>query len=698
MIQDQHAYQRAANAARVGLVFQSVLSVLLALLGLYAESPALHAATWYFFGGLPIWIILWVYYRQQELERIEAIEAEQLAAADAQTAAIFDEAGQQLQLARRRLENLRKYWLNLVSVLVAMYLVILGTVWLGTTYQGFQPPPALEPVVRDPIGPRRDYRPPPDLVEWIKPEARLEIVVVLLLVLGFVAFLVSRYVAGMTRVRQWELLRGGASYLMGNVVIAVLLLAAAGAAWLEYDKLFPAMALVVPTLMIALGMEIVLSFVLGIYRPRRPGEVVRPAFDSRILGWLTRPESIGKIIGEAINYQFGLEISRSWFYQLLGRALMPLILVAVFVLIALTSVVIVLPQEQAIITTFGGLRAKHAIVEPGLRLKWPWPISRAEKFDAYRVHQIVVGSSEGRIKADMPILWTNEHVEGEEQYLLTAPDQTDSVGLGQQVVAGELIGADLTVRYRVGDLGSFVQTSEDPARLLKAIAERCLNAYSAVHDVDWLLSQGRVKAGRELRRRIQAEADDLDLGLKIVFAGLTGVHPPQKSQVATKFHEKIAAIQEKQTAIENAKRKSIKILAQVAGSTEKAMIISKAIAKLNEVKAGGDEYQIHDQIIEVEKLIDQAGGKAAKLIQEAHAYRWDHAFTEQVNAMQTMSMHEAYRSAPKYFLARAHLMALAEGMKNRRKIITTQEDADIRIEMETPTADLSTLLSETQEQ
>src|SRR5690606_10798683 len=165
----------------------------------------------------------------------------------------------------------------------------------------------------------------------------IAVVSVVLIVLGFVAFLVARYVAGMTKVREWTLLRGGASYLMGAVLIAVLLLAGAVAAYFGNLGVLTVMALVIPGLMALLGLEIALGFVLGMYRPRRPGEINRPAFDSRVFGLLTRPESLGKIINETINYQFGFEISRSWFYRLIAKAITPLLVVGMLVLIGLTS-------------------------------------------------------------------------------------------------------------------------------------------------------------------------------------------------------------------------------------------------------------------------------------------------------------------------------------------------------------------------
>jgi hypothetical protein len=100
----------------------------------------------------------------------------------------------------------------------------------------------------------------------------------------------------------------------------MLIVAAAQA--LSTAELFPILAVAAPTVMILIGTEMLLSVIFGLYQPRRPGQRPRAAFDSRILGWLTHYESLGKIVGEAINYQFGFEVSDSWFYRLLARAVM----------------------------------------------------------------------------------------------------------------------------------------------------------------------------------------------------------------------------------------------------------------------------------------------------------------------------------------------------------------------------------------
>lgn len=664
MGQDQQTFQRAANAAGLGLLIQAAVAVGVALVGLWAESAALHAATWHLVGGLPIWIILWVVYHQHRLERIETLETEQLARTDAQAATIFDEAGQQLQLARRRLDNLYRYGLNIVSLLIAAYLLAVGGALAYVHYDAFRV----------------------ETLQVFNEQRSVAAAAILPLLAAFVAFLVARYVSGMTRVRQWTLLRGGASYLMGNAVVALLLTAAAGVTWLGNPILYVVLALVIPGFMVVLGVEMVLGFVLGIYRPRRPDQVVRPAFDSRILGWLTRPESIGKIIGEAVNYQFGFEISRSWFYGLLGKAITPLVIVGGLVLIGLSSLVIVAPHENAVIMTFGRF---ERVAPPGLAFKWPWPAGRAENYGVYRVHEIVVGSAAGHIKKNVAILWTTEHVHGRpEQYLLTAPTPfEDGAAGGGELTAGELVGADLTVKFRVDNLKAFVESAVEPARFLEAIAERCLNAYFVSKDIDTLLTAGRMVAGEVLRGQIQEQADAYGLGLEVVFAGLTGVHPPQKSEVAAKFHEQIDALLEKQSAIEDARKQTITTLAKVAGSRRKAKGISDAIGKLEALKRQlsdlrrADEYvgqvaqelvgRIAQQQVEIEKLLNEAGGEAAQLIYEARAYRWEHALNERARAMRTHSEYEAYRQAPQYYRARRFLLALTAGLKDRRKVIQT---------------------------
>jgi modulator of FtsH protease HflK len=708
MSHDQETYRRAANAALIGLATQVLLFILTSLTGLYAGAIGIRTLAWYYLGGLPIWITLWVIYNQHRLERVEALETEQLATQDAQAAALFEEAGQQLQIAQKRLDNLYKYALNTVSLLVSLYLLAVGFGMLRAAVVSYRvnykiETPAFFSDIAGLLSAGGGFT-----------GASAGAVAILAVVIGFLAFIVSRYLAGMTKVSEWRLLRGGAGYLVGNCVVTALLIVAAVLEALDLASLFPVLAIAAPAVMILLGAEMLLSFIFGFYQPKRPGQTPRPAFDSRILGWLTHYESLGKIVGEAINYQFGIEVSESWFYRLLANWFPRLIVAGLLILFALTSAVIVAPHQRAVITQWGRL-TEHSVADPGLHWKLPWPLGKAYKYDAQRIRKLTVGSSADHFNHGVAVLWTTEHTGGDEQYMVTAPstrvgEERDTV----EAAAAGLAGGLGVVMYRIADDGLIeysklaLDDKDYPAKLLKALAERRFNTYFATHDIDALLTTARAEAGEVLRGQVQADADAMNLGIEVVYFGLDTVHPPRDGDVAKKFQEQIDARQEKQTTIQEARRKAVAQLAQIAGSQEKALKIDQAIQdvvalqqSLESMRLSGNydrasADQIADRIarkkVDIEKLMDDAGGNATKLIYEARAYRWEHALSERARAMRTASRFFAYQQGPKYYMAREYLKTLADGLADRRKFILVGDHEPtpiIRFNAETTTADIS---------
>ncbi|MEX0741578.1 MAG: hypothetical protein WD079_02195, partial [Phycisphaeraceae bacterium] len=109
MNEDQQTYQRAASSALLGLGVQIVITIVLLVVSLWARQPALYGAMLYALGGLGIWICLWLVYQQHRLERIEALEAEQLAAQHGTDNSIFEVSADDLSVARRRLNSLYKW-------------------------------------------------------------------------------------------------------------------------------------------------------------------------------------------------------------------------------------------------------------------------------------------------------------------------------------------------------------------------------------------------------------------------------------------------------------------------------------------------------------------------------------------------------------------------------------------------------------
>ncbi len=710
MAQDQQSYRRAGNAALLGLCVQLLLSAVMAVVGLWAQSPALYAATWHFLGGLPLWVILFLIYKQHQIERAETLEVEQLSRSNAPTAALFETQADELRIARKRLDNLYQWGLNGVSLTLAVYLLSVGITLLVMGYRMIGSPL----FVTRALGDRADGNP--------------GLLMAFMAGIAFVAFIVGRYAAGMTVQKEWQLLRSGAGYLMGLVLVSLLILAGAGFALFGNPSIMAWVGLVVPGLMTLLGLEIVLSFLSGAYRPRKPGEIPRPAFDSRLLGWLTKPEGLAKIVNETINYQFGFEISRSWFYMLMSRSITPLLASGLGILILISSMVIVEPQQQAVITTFGAMRGEP--VGPGLHLKWPWPIGSVQRYDVGRIQVARVGSYQ-KLKENTAILWTNVHVDGKEEYLITAPTvreqvRSDAGNTAPSAAAGStpavsLVAAEVQVHYQITDLAGFVTCAQNPDQLVSALADRAVTEYFVTKDLDTLIGRGRLEAGQFMRQVIQEQADAMKLGVQVVYVGVVGVHPPRGGEsadggegvaVAAAFHEQVGAIQEKETTIWKAKQERIQTLAQVAGSEEMALQIRDAVLALEKLREQVESQknrpagEVGTRLIElnaavaaqeaqIEALLVAAPGRASQIIYEARAQRWETGIAERSKAQAFPALVAAYQQAPQYFKGRAYLDALAEGLAKPRKYIV-HDDAQVpgvhRIDLKDATSTLEGFL------
>ncbi|MEM6391184.1 MAG: SPFH domain-containing protein [Planctomycetota bacterium] len=683
---DSLTYRRAALAAGAGLATQIGIGVYVALSGIFASSLALNAAAWHAFGGIALWISLWVLYHQHKLERLEALEAEQLAASDQQAAKLFDEAGQQLALARTRLEKLYRFGLNIVAVFIAVYLLAAGLALLVGNLNLIPPREPGDPLNLEALQ-----------TAALDPNANLGILLALFAFQSLVAFLVARAVAGMTKVEAWQMLRGGAAYLMGCLAIALALLAATVLEFAGVSGMFGVLALVIPGFMALLGVEILLSFVFGLYRPRKPGEIPRAAFDSRILGFLTRPESLSKIVAETLRYQFGIDFSSSWLYQLLGRALVPLIAFAAAILLGLSCLVFVQPDQQAVITHFG---KNPRPAYPGLNFKAPWPIGRAKAYPVYAVQQTIVGIPPESLNTTEPILWASELNTDTQTYTVIAPsrieaadedssdfdfipaatqagDNPDAIDADDQAILGEYAVLGIAVRWQINpdyDLGlsRYINAAGKPLDIVESVAAQKLSAYAATRSIDQLLAVDREAAGEALRTALNEELGPngpYDLGIQVLSVGFVTAQPPAQGEVATKFQEQAAALQERNTEVERARAEESKTLAEVAGSRAQALAINEAILELNRLSTdpAADAEAKANQRQRVEALVASAGGEAFRLIAEARAARTRLILDAEARSATFPAQVAAYNAAPAYYLQRLKYRTLGSSLSPGRK-------------------------------
>lgn len=698
--------RRARNVALAGLVFQVLLSVFLIVLWSYSQSQSVLAVARLSMAGILIWVALLLVYHQRKLVQDEDFETEQLRRERASLGgeALFDTEGERLLLARRRLHWMYRWILPIFTVIIFGALLASGL--LGWSW-GF----------------RESFRSQnwPEVVN-----VQNGLLIAFIGGAAFLSFLLSRYVVGMARHAEWKMLRAGSSYLMGTT-LSLVATAAVLAVRVVSGNPVPehVLAFVLRILMLVLAAEFALNFVLDFYRPRSPGEEPRPSFDSRFLGLFSEPGGIARSIADAVNYQFGFDVSSTWFYQLLQRSVVPLIAFAVLTLFAASCLVFVGTGEEAVIEHFG--EPKHVkmvngepkvqTVGPGLHLKWPWPIDVAHKVAVNQIHELKVGVVEagaGESEKEELILWTNKHSrEPHLVVLLATPELVEHINrnekesetqpaadAGPAVAAADesaetqpaerreakavpvsILRVAGTIQYKIQDAWAWLTRYEEPQKMLEAIANREIVRHCASANVMGLMGSDRSRIERAIWDSIQESSDRVGLGVEIKFFGLQGVHPPQ--DLAEDFQKVIGAEHEKIASINSAWADANKKLTEAAGDVRKARALVEAIATMNflehsptaleaEREAARDKVRVLF-FGNADEQIRPIGGQAAVRLAAARSRRWQLENEAAAQATEFEQDIATMRAAPNVFKMRKYLETLASSMENARKYIIASQ-------------------------
>lgn len=640
---DPISYQRAASVALFGLVCHILFTLGMLLFGIYQRDPAAQSGAYAMIPGLVVWFALVLIFFQHKLERVEAMEAEAYAASDAARSRVFEEAGADVRVQASRLAWMHKWFLPVVSLLIGAGYVLVGVIGLPRHLS------ALSQAGTDPTQ-----------SGWL---------IAVGLGIAIVAFIFARFVAGMAKEKVWDLLHGGAGAAVSAALIGAMLALAhflasetiGNAGLLKYlPTVFSVYAL-------ALGAEVFLNFVLNLYRPRKRGEYLRPAFDSRVLAFAAAPDRLADSISEAINYQFGYNVSSTWFYRLVSRSIFSLAVLGLGVLWLLSAFAIVQPNERAVLLKRGKLVGEHG---PGLIIKEPWPLGSVRTYPASQVNEFTIGGGTNLQDTGRgPILWTDKAA-SDQQYLFVRSSTEEP----------DLIAADITVQYEIDDLQKYLRIAQDgPAadremfrrEMLRTLAQSTMIRVMSRFSTNDLFGPDRPVINRALADAFQSAFDDrLDAGVRIVFVGMAGVRPEAET-VAPAFENVVQSDQNRQRAIQQATEQANKTLADVAGDIERARDIVAQIERLERLRdTGAGVAEEAEQEARIAELILDAGGEAANILSEAGAYRWDRHMRQRAEAARTEGRLAAFRAAPEAYRMSIYLDALASVIRDTRVFIT----------------------------
>ncbi|QOJ00110.1 MAG: hypothetical protein HRU70_06255 [Phycisphaeraceae bacterium] len=688
---DYLTYQRATKASLIGAATQGVMAVALLIYGLKAQDHAAITVVWFMGLGLMVWVALAIVYDQHRRERIENMEAENLGPAGASS--VFEAGGGDFKVAAKRLASMYRVFLPVLSLVFGAALVAVGVWRYRAGHDLLEPLPFIEPSQRG----------------WA---------LGLGVAVAAVGFTFARYVSGMAKQTAWANLRAGAGQVVGAALFGLAMLIGHFIDAYGPDAVLRYSQVVFPAVMIVLGGEVFLNFVLDIYRPRKAGEVRRPAFDSRLLSFVAAPDRIAQSVSEAINYQFGYNVSSTWLYQLLARSVTLLVILAMGVAWMLSSAVVVQPHQRALVLRFGEYKRE---IGPGLHWKLPWPIESVEvpvsfvrnaKGEVVEAGRTVTGVRTVQLAklppgsgSTDPILWTTRH-STIEVYFIVQPSPVD---MSQRTSGGgggggtdaawlsdlALIAAELPMQYAVRDLHAFELLGDPKQRdeIITLAAKREALRLIKQYNVDQLLGPERVLIAPRLRANIQAALDRLNRqpdgsvlgsGVEVISVGLQGLHPGQEA--AAYFEKVVQARQQAEARRDAALMDAHQMLVQAAGTRsgdgaegEGSTVVDRLLAAMGERERVADDQSLNaaDRAArlaatraEIRDLLEQCGGNVASILAEARAARWVTHMGELAKLREYEGKLASFTANEGLFRAQAFFDAMRASLADARIIVT----------------------------
>ncbi len=657
--------KRPEHVALVSLILSVIFFGITFFLGRWSGILAISAVSWLIFSVALIWFILCLQFHQRALAEQEKLDMS-LLAKDKKASTIFQAKSERTTLfsiAQRRLEIIEKWFIPIFSALISIYQIIIGLYLLNVLRVG------VESELKQPL-----------------------LCAIFMAAIAFVSFLLSRYATGMSAQPQWKPLRAGGSSMLGAALLCFALAIVLALVHLfSLIFLLNIIAIVILGLLIVLGAETALNLILDIYRPRLKGQYSRSAFDSRLLGVINEPGGILRSAADAIDYQFGFKVSQTWFYKLLEQAIVPLILFGVVTLYLLSCIVVVAPDEEAIVERFGNPLSDAndiRLIGPGLTFKWPWPVEIAYKYPTQRISEIGIGyvvedDPEAREKPQ-PKLWGRKHYK-EEYHLLVASEQS-STESDAGTVPVSLVIAAVPVQYRIKDLYSFIYNHNEPEKVLESICYRELTKFASSAKIEVedesdaeqsLIGTGRAEAAKTLTDRIQTAADEVGLGVEIVFLGLQGVHPPV--EVAADYQKVIGAVQQKQKLILEAQAMRNRTLSTLVGSVEKANELYELALKYEQTRDANSPEEIENLGKRLDEAFEQAKGEIFQTLRESKTYAFEKATLSKATGQRFAGQLKAFRAAPEIYIREQWLVMHEEALKNIRKYVVVADQNDTQI-------------------
>ena len=598
-------------------------------------------AVLFFMGvGLVIAAVSWAHMLLANREQLEQMELEEVSRG--RNEALFSEGD--VLPAKRSREQYEKWGVPFVAVII-----LLIQVW-GVYYLGFNKLPDLF----DKIEADKNTL-------FMHQGAQYAALIVTALV-GLILFIRGQFASNYSRIEKQRLLQPASDYVLFGAYLNFAM-AAMVAVSLKDQRVDAYVGSALAFLIAFMALENFLSMIFEIFRPRVAGRRARLLYQSRLVGLIAKPENLFKTAGDVLNYQFGFKVSETWGYRFLRERLGVLIGIQIILFWLSTSIVVIQHSEVGRPVSVLGGAVEADLLEPGFHLKMPWPFASVERFHPGQVHSFIVGlqPSEDFEITGRPKLWVDKvgmdydalRKSGALYFMAGGSKASD----GQQ--SPNILVASIPVHYRIEGkkLKDGWLRYINPDELLQNIAYREISAFFLGSNLEKLLKTQGGKANEKVRKAIEKRANDLGLGVELLFVGLGDIRPPAESpaDIKGKSSSDLSTTNMAQAVeLRFASMVEAKVEMSTAKEFEKAEILRR--------DAGVEQENVRAKV-EVDLAEDRAKAKMERLRSESGPYRANPEVYRQWRYL------EAFRKA----VANARKFVIAVG-----KGIDVQVDLDLQ--------------------
>ncbi len=216
---------------------------------------------------------------------------------------------------------------------------------------------------------------------------------------------------------------------------------------------------------------------------------------------------------------------------------------------ALSGVNQIGPDERGRVRRFGRLLPGE--LDPGLHVRWPWPIEQVSRQQPDRIVCVEIGFRSTGTANMGPRSWSNPHIDDGTRRL---PDEA-------VMITGDnlLLEVQATVRYTVVDPEAYQFGVQDPEGLVRNLAEAVLHEVVAGRTFADLMTADRDAFGRIVLARLQERLNALGPhgpGIRLDGLSLHDLHPPQ--EVVRAYHRVALAMEARDQKINEAEAKALR--------------------------------------------------------------------------------------------------------------------------------------------